>query len=475
MNIYSRDGVWCPAGERLDKCDALFLGDSIFRYLHHHIPDNIGSLVPAVRYLSGAKVATLTEECETLLSHHLKVCVIHVGTNNVKTQTDRTPEILAEYEDLVALVKRRSPNCEIVLSSVLPRYIDRRDKEHTHVEKSRKISEDNSQISELNSLLRDFCSSQKCLHFVCHDEEFWPLGQETVSPQLLALDGLHLSKKGISVLAQKLICQVEAFQSLAQSSEQASDYQPAVSATTLCYEEDFPILPPPVREPGKDSPYCPDPVLSVNKTDLSVSPWVATLKRISQREKGCKHKSATKGKTPRKSTHHSKTVLKKKYSLPSSKVSNMDIGNKGEKCEAKRVSKQQEWCTNRYSVLAIDEIPQLDDSTDQPPAAFNICNIHHKLSRLECAGGVVSRKFRLTKKTTKIFKLTKRKRPFRMVFRTPQNMSQTTQSQHPHNQNTESMQSQHTESQHTPSPSPHPTQSHHRQDKSSHNTQSHHT
>ena len=104
-------------------------------------------------------------------------------------QEDRTPEILeilAEYEDMVALVKRRSPNCEMVLSSVLPRYIDRRDKEHTDVEKSRMISQVNKQISKLNSLLRDFCSSQKCLHFLCHNEEFWPFGQERVSSQLLA-------------------------------------------------------------------------------------------------------------------------------------------------------------------------------------------------------------------------------------------------------------------------------------------------
>ena len=139
MTTYRREGVWCAAGEQLDKCDVLFWGDSMFRYLHDHIPDRIGSLVPAVQYLSGAKVASLIEECETFLSHHLKVCIIHVGTNNLKMQEDRTPEILeilAEYEDMVALVKRRSPNCKIVLSSVLPRYIDRCDKEHTDVEKS---------------------------------------------------------------------------------------------------------------------------------------------------------------------------------------------------------------------------------------------------------------------------------------------------------------------------------------------------
>ena len=48
MTTYFREGVWCAAGERLDKCDVLFWGDSMFRYLHGHIPDRIGSLVPAV-------------------------------------------------------------------------------------------------------------------------------------------------------------------------------------------------------------------------------------------------------------------------------------------------------------------------------------------------------------------------------------------------------------------------------------------
>ena len=131
--------------------------------------------------------------------------------------------------------------------------------------------------------------------------------------------GYTCPRKAFPSWQKKLICQVETFQSLAESTEQASDQEPVVSSTTLCYEEDFPVLPPPVREPGKDSPYCSDPVLSVNKTDLSVSPWVAMLKRISQREKGCESKSAPKGKPPTKGTHHCK-VLTKKDSLQRSKV-----------------------------------------------------------------------------------------------------------------------------------------------------------
>ena len=115
---------------------------------------------------------------------------------------------------------------------------------------------------------------------------------------VLALDALHLSQKGISVVADKLICQVETFQSLAQSTEHASD------------QED------PVRKPGKDSPYCPDPVLSVS------TPWVVALKCIWQSSgRGLWKEVTYQWQAIPKGTHHSKIVLKK-YSFQRSKVCN---------------------------------------------------------------------------------------------------------------------------------------------------------
>ena len=164
----------------------------------------------------------------------------------------------------------------------------------------------------------------------------------------------------------------------------------------------------------------------MNKTDLSVSPWVATLKRISQREKGCESKSAPKGKP----STNCKIVLKKKVSLPRSKVCHTDTVKTAGKCQVKRINEHQQFYTNRYSVLAIDKLPQVDDSADRPPAGLNICNIRHKLSMLECASGVVSRKFRLTK--TQTLRLTKTNKPFPLVFKKHKKMSQSNQSQHTH-------------------------------------------
>ena len=58
--------------------------------------------MPGVRFVSGAKVATLTEECAGLITAKVRVCVIHVGTNDIKTQGQNTPEILADYENFVS-------------------------------------------------------------------------------------------------------------------------------------------------------------------------------------------------------------------------------------------------------------------------------------------------------------------------------------------------------------------------------------
>jgi len=101
-----RSGTWCPAGVRVEDCEVLFSGNSIFCYLHGHIPDRVGGLVPAVKLLSGAKIATLTEECETLISHKLKFCVLHVGINDLKSQIVRTPALLEDFGTLVAVIKK---------------------------------------------------------------------------------------------------------------------------------------------------------------------------------------------------------------------------------------------------------------------------------------------------------------------------------------------------------------------------------
>ena len=84
--MFSKQGLWYPSGERLENCDVLFVGDSIFRYLSEQLPPKIGLLVSGVKFVSGATVHTVTEECLALVSRQVKVCVIHVGTNEVKTQ-----------------------------------------------------------------------------------------------------------------------------------------------------------------------------------------------------------------------------------------------------------------------------------------------------------------------------------------------------------------------------------------------------
>ena len=86
--MFSKQGLWYPSGERLENCDVLFVGDSIFRYLSEQLPPKIGLLVPGVKFVSGATGDTFTEKCLALVSHQVIVCVIHVGTNEVNREKD---------------------------------------------------------------------------------------------------------------------------------------------------------------------------------------------------------------------------------------------------------------------------------------------------------------------------------------------------------------------------------------------------
>ena len=118
----TKEGVWCPSGRSADECDILFVGDSIFRHLSKHIPDTICDLVPGVCFYAGRTVSTLFGNFCQYVSQKTKILVLHVGTNDVSNCRNGTPgNLLSDFETLLANIKERSPQCQIFISSILPR------------------------------------------------------------------------------------------------------------------------------------------------------------------------------------------------------------------------------------------------------------------------------------------------------------------------------------------------------------------
>ena len=122
------EGAWCPADQKMSDCQVLFVGDSQFRYLSEHIPDKVNNFVPSVYFRSGAKVDDLFQDLSALdVSQKTRACVIHVGTNNLKVPTVTAPQVLADFQYVLADLVEMIPDSEIFISSVLPRCVDQWD------------------------------------------------------------------------------------------------------------------------------------------------------------------------------------------------------------------------------------------------------------------------------------------------------------------------------------------------------------
>ena len=168
----SREGVWSPDKRSLDDCGVLFIGDSIFRHLSNHIPPGLLNSVPGVGFYSGRKISTLFANFGKYVSHKTHTCVLHVGTNDINSLDTRTPELLIQYETVVAEILKRSPKCQIFASSVLPRAINHRCGRDNPCTRSQYVYKINEIICEFNDRLQDLCSRNANLHFLCHNE-FW--------------------------------------------------------------------------------------------------------------------------------------------------------------------------------------------------------------------------------------------------------------------------------------------------------------
>ena len=299
-SLVARDAWFTPSltGDR--ECDVIFLGDSQFRYLAEHITKANPKFVPGVYFRSGAKVEDLSgDHIAQLFSQKTRACVIHVGTNNLKSLGSSPSAVFLKLRSVLADIAIQNPKCEIFISSVIPRYVDRWDDISDMSTQHHKVKAINLSIKQYNDLVGTLCKANAHLHFVNHDNVFQPNGKG-VQSNLLARDGLHLSKQGIASVAKALLCcletfefhknKAEAFQSNSTPSHKDhsdSTAQVVVDSHAPLGSLDYPPLPAPKRKVGTKSPYQPaDPSLVITKADLcKTSPWAAMLNRVTSHKK----------------------------------------------------------------------------------------------------------------------------------------------------------------------------------------------
>ena len=66
------------------------------------------------------------------------------------------------------MMRDESPECQILISAVIPRGINKWDSE-AHL-MAQKICQFNEKISKFNKLLRGLCTTESHLHFISHEE-----------------------------------------------------------------------------------------------------------------------------------------------------------------------------------------------------------------------------------------------------------------------------------------------------------------
>ena len=81
--------------------------------MSQHIPSSVDELVPAVYFRSGAKVEDLFRgSAWDMISQKTQVCVVHVGTNDLKDPVSSVFNVLEIFKVLAGI---QSPEMEIFI------------------------------------------------------------------------------------------------------------------------------------------------------------------------------------------------------------------------------------------------------------------------------------------------------------------------------------------------------------------------
>lgn len=159
------------------KTTTIIVGDSIIKHLQGKRMSKSSNV--KVRAFNGSTVEAMTHYIKPSLEEKPDQLILHVGTNNIQSSS---PTKLAE--DIIQLAnsaKKSLPECSIAISSLTVRS-DR--------------PNNKSNVIKTNEHLAKLCKRSKFLEFIDNSD---------VDQSCLNEGGLHLNRKGTSVLAKNLI------------------------------------------------------------------------------------------------------------------------------------------------------------------------------------------------------------------------------------------------------------------------------
>ena len=150
------------------------------------ITDSIGKYLEDIWYMEfdavrGARInsmKTMIKNKEINLSLYSHI-IIHLGTNDVVNST--TDKIIADFRELILLIKSTDSLVNIFISSILPRPVD--------------FNYTGPKFKSINLLLCKICS-QYNVHFIRSYKRFFNKALPVRSLYAIKDDGLHLSEVG---------------------------------------------------------------------------------------------------------------------------------------------------------------------------------------------------------------------------------------------------------------------------------------
>lgn len=154
----------------------LIVGDSIIKY----ITDIEGVKIKSFPGATIGKISTLISNGIIELNDHDYI-ILHVGTNNIGNGNS-FEEIISDYGNLVAIIRKKKRTIRIIVSSILPRPLD-----HSSTDK---------QIKDINGHLKNKMSHDLNFTFVASYKAVSKYG--TYRRYLFAKcdKGLHLNTEG---------------------------------------------------------------------------------------------------------------------------------------------------------------------------------------------------------------------------------------------------------------------------------------
>ncbi|XP_055941078.1 uncharacterized protein LOC129971329 isoform X2 [Argiope bruennichi] len=206
---------------------ALFIGDSMIKYLHKYVSvETLDFHLDIVSY-PGATIERLASNISVHKNYDW--VLVHVGTNNASLDTIEV--ILKKYRALATEVLLHDPGARIIFSSIVPRDFDFHRKEYKESEYY--LQTLNYKVRAINCALKELCYFQ--MFFFC--SSFQPSWKN-----YLARDGLHLNKWGNKLLASCFLESLTGCISADTASKKIAKTQSSNSGFSFD-DSEFPLLP----------------------------------------------------------------------------------------------------------------------------------------------------------------------------------------------------------------------------------------